>query len=405
MVRTNCNIGQAKEEEEMKKARVVVMLLLSMVIITSFALSGCGSRSDGDADSGDSAASGDDLVFISMPTQAEERWIKDGEELKKGIEAAGYKAELTYAQDKIEQQNSDIENAINKGAKVIVIGAKDGTAVGSAVEKAKEAGITVIAYDRLIMDTDAVDYYVTFQLEKVGDLEAKYLIEKLGLEDGNEGPFAIELFTGSPDDNNAKYFFKGAWELLQPYFESGVLYSPSGKVTADFTVDDWQDIAIDSWKMEKAQSEMESRLAKYGGGTTHLDAVLSPYDGISKGVINAIEGQGLPWTPGTADWPYITGQDAMNTALYDISFDKQGETVWKDTRVLAKKVAEVCVSILKGESITTDDTMNNNNIDVPSILLDSQSVTKNGESDAQGTVSVQDVIDSGYTTKADVGLE
>jgi putative multiple sugar transport system substrate-binding protein len=378
-------------------------------MITSFALTGCNSSRSSEEVSDDGnveeVSSGEDLVFISMPTQAEERWIKDGEELKKDIEAAGYKAELTYAQDKIEQQNSDIENAINKGAKIIGVGAKDGTAVGPAVEKAQEAGITVIAYDRLIMDTDAVDYYVTFQLEKVGVLEASYLIEKLGLEDGNSGPFNIELFTGSPDDNNAKYFFKGAWELLQPYFESGVLVSPSGKVTKDFTLDNWQDIAIDSWKMEKAQSEMESRLAKYGGGATHLDAVLSPYDGISKGVINAIEGQGLPWTPGTPDWPYITGQDAMNTALYDINIDKQGETVWKDTRVLAKKVAEVCVQILNGETVSADNVMDNNNIDVPSILLDSQSVTKNGESDAKGTVSVQDVIDSGYTTAKDVGLE
>jgi putative multiple sugar transport system substrate-binding protein len=156
--------------------------------------------------------------------------------------------------------------------------------------------------------------------------------------------------------------------------------------------------------MTKAQSEMESRLAKYGGGAVHLDAVLSPYDGISKGVINAIEGQGLPWTPGTADWPHITGQDAMNTALYDMMQDKQGQTVWKDTRVLAKKVADVCVQILEGEVVDAADSMNNNNIDVPSMLLDSQSVTKNGESDAKGTVSVQDVIDSGYTTAEDIGI-
>ncbi|MDR0884880.1 MAG: sugar-binding protein [Clostridiales Family XIII bacterium] len=392
----------------MRKAKVAVVVLLVAIMTMSFALTGCSSSRSSGSDSGDGAKSGDakeDLVFITMPTEAEERWIKDGEELQKQIEDAGYKAELTFAQDKIEQQNSDIENAINKGAKIIIIGAKDGTAVGPAVEKAKEAGITVIAYDRLIMDTDAVDYYVTFQLEKVGVLEASYLIEKLGLEDGNKGPFNIELFTGSPDDNNAKYFFKGAWELLQPYFESGVLVSPSGKVTKDFTLDDWQDIAIDSWKMEKAQAEMESRLAKYGGGATHLDAVLSPYDGISKGVINAIEGQGLPWTPGTPDWPYITGQDAMTTALSDILIDKQGETVWKDTRVLAKKVAEVSVQILKGESVDAADTMNNNNIDVPSILLDSQSVTKNGESDASGTISVKEVVDSGYVTADEVGLK
>ncbi|MDR0854168.1 MAG: sugar-binding protein [Clostridiales Family XIII bacterium] len=376
----------------------LLLICLAMVMVLSLSLSACSGSRSSDEGSGDAAASSDDLVFISMPTQGEERWIKDGEELKAGIEAAGYKAELTYAQDKIEQQNSDIENAINKGAKIIVIGAKDGSAVGPAVEKAREAGIKVIAYDRLIMDTDAVDYYVTFQLEKVGVLEAEYVIENLGLEDGATGPFNIELFTGSADDNNAKFFFKGAWELLQPYFESGVLTSPSGRVTKDFTVDDWQDISIDSWKMENAQKEMDSRLAKYNGGAIQLNAVLSPYDGISQGVINSIEQNGMPWKVGTETWPWITGQDATNYALYNINQGTQGETVWKDTRVLAKKVAEVCVSLLNGETVATDATMDNNNIDVPSILLDSVSVTKNGESDAKGTVSVQDVVDSGYTT-------
>lgn len=380
-----------------KKLLTAGVLLASVV-----AFAGC-SNSRGGSTKKDTDSK--NLVYISMPTEAEERWIKDGTELKNQIEKAGYDVDLTYAQDKVEQQNSDIENAINKGAKIIVVAAKDGSAVGPAVEKAREAGVKVISYDRLIMDTKAVDYYVTFQLEKVGVWEANYIIEKLGIDKGAKGPFNIELFTGSADDNNAKYFFKGAWDILQPYFKDGVLVSPSGKVTKDFSLDKWQDISIDSWKMEKAQSEMESRLAKYNGGKVHLDAVLSPYDGISKGVINAIEGQGMPWKVGTSDWPYITGQDAMVTALSDILEGKQGETVWKDTRELATKVAEVCVSILKGEDVKATDKMNNNSIDVPSILLDSKSVTKNGASDAKDTISVKDVVDSGYVTAAQVGLK
>lgn len=381
------------------KKILVAGLLLTTVGV---ALTGCSNTRGKSTDK----SSGDKkLVYVSMPTEAEERWVKDGNELKNQIKKAGYDVDLTYAQDKVEQQNSDIENAINKGANVIVVAAKDGSAVGPAVEKAREAGVKVIAYDRLIMDTKAVDYYVTFQLEKVGVWEANYIIEKLGIDKGAKGPFNIELFTGSADDNNAKYFFKGAWELLQPYFKDGVLVSPSGKVTKDFTLDNWQDISIDSWKMEKAQSEMESRLAKYGGGKTHLDAVLSPYDGISKGVINAIEGQGMPWKVGTKDWPYITGQDAMVTALSDILEGKQGETVWKDTRELATKVAEVCVNILKDEKVEAPDTMDNNMTKVPSILLDSKSVTKNGASDAKDTISVKDVVDSGYVTAKQVGLK
>ncbi len=378
------------------------ILTAGVLLTTIVSLAGCNSTRG----SSSSQKSNDkELVYISMPTEAEERWVKDGNELKNQIKDAGYDVDLTFAQDKVEQQNSDIENAINKGADIIVVASKDGSAVGPAVEKARDAGIKVIAYDRLILDTEAVDYYVTFQLEKTGVWEANYIIEKLGLDKGEKGPFNIELFTGSADDNNAKYFFKGAWELLQPYFEEGVLVSPSGKVTKDFTVDDWQDISIDSWKMEKAQSEMESRLAKYNGGSVSLDAVLSPYDGISKGVINAIEGQGMPWKVGSADWPYITGQDAMVTALSDILEGKQGETVWKDTRELATKVAEVCVEILDGKDVETTETMNNNVVDVPSILLDSKSVTKNGESDAKDTISVKDVVDSGYVTAKQVGLE
>lgn len=384
----------------MKTWKKVLTAGVLLAAVASFA--GCSSSRGGSSNKGSDDKK---LVYISMPTEAEERWIKDGKELKNQIKKAGYNVDLTYAQDKVEQQNSDIENAINKGANIIVVAAKDGSAVGPAVEKAREAGVKVISYDRLIMDTKAVDYYVTFQLEKTGVWEANYIVEKLGLDKGAKGPFNVELFTGSADDNNAKYFFKGAWDILQPYFKDGILVSPSGKVTKDFKLDNWQDISIDSWKMEKAQSEMESRLAKYNGGKVHLDAVLSPYDGISKGVINAIEGQGMPWKVGTPDWPYITGQDAMVTALSDILDGKQGETVWKDTRELATKVAEVCVSILKGEKVNAPDKMNNNSIDVPSILLDSKSVTKNGASDAKDTISVKDVVDSGYVTAKQVGLK
>lgn len=182
-----------------------------------------------------------------MPTKSEERWNKDGANLKKKLESAGYKVVLSFADDKPAQQNADIENMVNKNAKIVVVAAKDGTAVGPAVEKARDAGAKVIAYDRLIMNTKAVDYYATFQLEQTGVLEANYIIDKLGLKKGAKGPFNIELFTGSPDDNNAKYFFKGARDLLKPYFESGVLVSQSthgGGVKKDFGVKDWQRISV-----------------------------------------------------------------------------------------------------------------------------------------------------------------
>lgn len=334
-------------------------------------------------------------IGISMPTKSEERWNKDGNNLKKNLEDQGYEVVLSFADDKPAQQNADIENMVNKGAKVVVVAAKDGTAVGPAVEKVRDAGGKVIAYDRLIMNTEAVDYYATFQLEQTGVLEATYIIKQLGLEDGAKGPFNIELFSGSPDDNNAKYFFKGAWELLQPYFKSGVLVSPSnhgGGVTKDSTVDNtWQKISVMSWKTEQAQKDMESILDSTYSHGEKLDAVLSPYDGISQGVINAIQTKRPDMVPGTDTWPIITGQDAMEIAIKNISDGTQAQTVFKDVNKLAKAVEEMIVEIAEGKEVSgINGEFNNDKIDVPSKLLDPVEITKD---------NLSDLVDAGYVTQ------
>ena len=224
----------------MKFTKKIVAVVAGVAMCAG--LAACGGSRSGQATGGDAKIEKGATIGISMPTKSEERWNKDGNNLKAKLEKAGYKVILSFADDKPAQQNADIENMVNNDAKIVVVASKDGTAVGPAVEKARDAGAKVIAYDRLIMNTDAVDYYATFQLEQVGVLEATWLIDQLKLKDGATGPFNIELFTGSPDDNNAKYFFKGAWDLLQPYFEKGVLVSPSqhgqGGVTKDFTVED-----------------------------------------------------------------------------------------------------------------------------------------------------------------------
>lgn len=334
-------------------------------------------------------------VGISMPTKSEERWNKDGNNLKANLEKKGYKVILSFADDKPAQQNADIENMVNNDAKIVVVAAKDGTAVGPAVEKARDAGAKVIAYDRLIMNTEAVDYYATFQLEQVGVLEANYIIDTLGLKDGEKGPFNIELFTGSPDDNNAKYFFKGAWELLQPYFESGVLVSPSnhgGGINKDSTVDgNWQKISVMSWKTEQAQKDMESILDSTYSHGEKLDAVLSPYDGISQGVINAIQTKRPDMVPGTDTWPVITGQDAMEIAIKNISDGTQAQTVFKDVNKLATAVEEMIVEIAEGKEVSgINGEFNNDKIDVPSKLLDPVSITKD---------NLSDLVDAGYVTQ------
>lgn len=378
----------------MKLAKKMMALLAGAAMC--FGLAACGSTRGGGSAKGDGAKiEKGATIGISMPTKSEERWNKDGNNLKAKLEKAGYKVILSFADDKPAQQNADIENMVNNNAKVVVVASKDGTAVGPAVEKARDAGAKVIAYDRLIMNTDAVDYYATFQLEQVGVLEANYIIDKLGLKDGAKGPFNIELFTGSPDDNNAKYFFKGAWDLLQPYFKSGQLVSPSrhgGGVTKDFKLSQWQAISVQSWKTEQAQKDMESILDSTYAHGEKLDAVLSPYDGITMGVINAIEAKRPDMKPGTDTWPVMTGQDAMEIAIANIAAGKQAETVFKNVNELADAVYKMVVEIAEGKEVSgINGKFNNGKIDVPSKLLDPQNITKD---------NLDDLVKAGYVTQA-----
>ncbi|RYM94953.1 ABC transporter substrate-binding protein [Bifidobacterium animalis subsp. lactis] len=363
----------------MMKSTKRIMALISAIAICA-GLGACSSTRAGfEQTGGTQKLEKGATIGISMPTKSEERWNKDGNNLKDKLEKAGYKVVLNFADDKPAQQNADIENMVNQNAKILVVASKDGSAVGPAVEKARDAGATVIAYDRLIMNTDAVNYYATFQLEQVGKLEAEYLVDQLGLNDGQKGPFNMELFTGSPDDNNAKYFFKGAWEVLQPYFAKGVLVNPSkhgGGVTKDFKVDDWQKISVQSWKTEQAQKDMESILDSTYASGRKLDAVLTPYDGIAQGVINAIESKRPDMQPGTESWPPITGQDAMEIAVSNIAAGKQGETVFKDVNKLADAVYDMIIEIAEGKQVTgINGEFNNNVVDVPSKLLDPQNIT------------------------------
>ena len=358
-----------------KKKILAAIAASAMVLGMAACSSSRGASGSGNSEALDKGAT----IGISMPTKSMERWNKDGRNLKNKLEKAGYKVILSYADDKPAQQNADIENMVNNNAKIIVVAAKDGTSVGPAVEKAHEAGAKVIAYDRLIMNTQAVDYYATFQLEKVGELQAKYIIDKLGLEKGATGPFNVEVFTGSPDDNNAKYFFKGAWNLLQPYFKSGVLKALSkhgGGVDGNFTIDQWQAISVMSWKTEQTQKDMESILDSSYAHDEKLDAVLTPNDDLAQGVINAIETKRPDMKPGTENWPVITGQDANEIAVSNIAKDLQSMTVFKDVAKLADAVYEMIVQIAEGKEVKTNGTMNNGVRDVNSDLLDPVVLTK-----------------------------
>ncbi|CEA09706.1 Multiple sugar-binding periplasmic receptor ChvE precursor [Arthrobacter saudimassiliensis] len=331
-------------------------------------------------------------VGISMPTRSLERWINDGEGLKEKLEARDCTVDLQYADDKTDQQISQIQNQVAGGAQILVVAAIDGETLGPVLEDAKEQGRTIIAYDRLINGTEAVDYYATFDNYLVGQLQGQFIEEQLGLADG-EGPYNLEPFAGSPDDNNAAFFFGGAWDVLQPYVESGQLVVPSGKAPA--TSEDWASIGILGWGSADAQAEMDNRLQSFYTGGEKVDVVLSPNDSLALGIEASLEAAG--YQPGT-DWPLITGQDGDVANIKAMLGDRQSMTVWKDTRELGAQVDTMISQIVAGEEVGVNDTETYDNEVkvVPTYILEPQVVTKD---------QVEPVlVESGFVDASDVGL-
>jgi len=347
------------------------------------------------ADGGGDAAGGGATecnVGIAMPTRSLERWINDGEQLQKKLQDAGCTVDLQYADNKTDQQISQIQNQLSGGAKILVIAAIDGSTLGPVLQEAKSQNAKVIAYDRLINGSENVDYYATFDNYKVGTLQGQYIETQLGLKDG-KGPFNLEPFAGSPDDNNAKFFFAGAWDVLKPYVDKGQLVVPSGKSPAND--DAWASIGIQGWASDKAQSEMDNRLSSFYGNGKKVNAVLSPNDSLAIGIEASLKSAG--YTPG-ADYPIITGQDADKANVKAILDGAQSMTVWKDTRALGDRVFTMIQEIKDGKEVEVNDTKtyNNGKKVVPSYLLTPEVVTKD---DVQSKL-----IDSGFLKASDVGL-
>jgi putative multiple sugar transport system substrate-binding protein len=312
------------------------------------------------ATSGAALAQSKGTVGIAMPTKSSARWIDDGNNMVKALKERGYDADLQYAEDDIPNQLSQVENMVAKHEKALVIAAIDGTTLSDVLKQAKAAGITVIAYDRLIRDTPNVDYYATFDNFQVGVLQAQSIEQKLGLKDG-KGPFNIELFGGSPDDNNAYFFYNGSMSVLKPYIDSGKLKVGSGQMGMD-------KVATLRWDGATAQARMDNLLSAYYGNK-HVDAVLSPYDGLSIGIISSLKGVGY----GSADqpMPVISGQDAEVPSIKAILRGDQYSTIFKDTRDLAKVAADMVDAAMSGKQVTVSDTKTYNNgvKVVPSYLL------------------------------------
>ena len=350
----------------MNAKKILGTILCAAMAVT--ALTGCAG-----------AGSGKTKVGVSMPTKSLQRWNQDGDNMKKELEAAGYEVDLQYANDDISVQVNQIESMINGGCKVLVIAAINGDSLGTVLATAKEKDIPVIAYDRLIMNSDAVSYYATFDNYKVGTIQGEYIRDQLDL-DNAAGPFNIELFTGDPADNNANFFFSGAMDVLNPYIDQGKLVVKSGQK-------DFEQVATQGWKTENAQNRMDAIIAANYADGTQLDAVMCSNDSTALGVANALEANY------TGKYPIITGQDCDVTNTKNMINGKQSMSVFKDTRDLAKQVVEMVKAIMDGKEVPVNDTKTYDNGTgiIPSYLCEPVFADVNNYKEL--------LIDSGYYTE------
>ena len=321
-------------------------------------------------------------VGVSMPTKDLQRWNQDGDYMKQELEKAGYEVDLQYAANDVATQLSQVENMINSGCKVLVIAAIEGSSLGEALDMAEAKNIPVIAYDRLLMESDTVDYYATFDNYMVGTIQGTFIKEQLDL-DNAAGPFNLEITGGDPGDNNALFFYQGAMDVLNPYIESGKLVVVSGQT-------EFSDIATASWKTENAQSRAETILSSFYADGTNVDAWLCSNDSTALGVANALAANY------TGEYPIITGQDCDIANVKNMLDGKQSMSVFKDTRTLAAQVVKMVGQILSGETVDVNDTetYDNGKKVVPSYLCEPVFA------DADNYEKI--LIDSGYYTAADL---
>ncbi|MHC3462374.1 multiple monosaccharide ABC transporter substrate-binding protein [Streptomyces flavovirens] len=351
----------------------------------ALALTACGRNSEGGSEE-DKGGSGGATVGVAMPTKSSERWISDGANVVKELKAKGYKTKLVYGEDDPDQQVSQIENMITQGVDALIVAAIDNKSLDNVLQQAKDADIPVISYDRLILGTENVDYYASFDNEKVGELQGTYIVDKLGLEDGKKGPFSIELFAGSNDDNNTKYFFQGAMNVLKPYVDKGELVVRSKQTALN-------QVTTLRWDGGTAQRRMDDLLTS-SYRSARVDAVLSPYDGISIGILSALKSDG--YGTEAKPMPVVTGQDAEVASVKSIITGEQTQTVYKDLRQLAKVASNMVDAALNDKEPELNDTKSYDNGAkvVPAFLLQPVSVDKDNYKKV--------LVDGGYYTENDL---
>lgn len=373
-------------------------LLIGMAAASVLPLAACGGTGAGGSGSGvgDGDKKPEDiLIGLAMPTKSSERWIADGNNLKKQLEDKGYKVDLQYAEDDIPTQVNQIDNMISQGADVLVIASIDGTALTSQLQNAADDKIPVISYDRLIRNSPNVDYYTSFDNQKVGEQQGTSLLvgmgylEADGTKTGKTDKANIELFGGSPDDNNAGFFFDGAMSVIQPFLDDGTLTVKSGQT-------DFDKVAILRWDPATAQSRMENLITSSYSGGEMVAGVLSPYDGLSIGILGALKSAG--YGTGSQPYPIVTGQDAELASVKSILGEEQYSTIYKDTRKLAEVTVQMVDAIVKGDKPEVNDTETYDNGEkvVPSYLLESTIITKDNVQ--------KELVDTDYYTAEEVGI-
>ncbi|MGO4298915.1 multiple monosaccharide ABC transporter substrate-binding protein [Leifsonia sp. RAF41] len=374
----------------MKFRKVALAAAALGVAVALAACSGGGRGGGGTANDGDNKGA---LVGVAMPTKVSERWIADGNAVKSDLQKNGYKVDLEYANNDIPTQVQQVNTMITKGAKILIVASIDGGSLTDQLDAAAKAGIKVISYDRLLTGDKNVDYYVSFDNYKVGVVQATSLLTGLGIVDadgkptGKKGPFNVELFAGSPDDNNATFFFNGAMDTLKPYLADGTLVVKSGQTN-------FNQVAILRWDPATAKARMQDLVAKSYSTDAAVQGVLSPYDGLSDGILSALEGAG--YGSGGKNIPIITGQDAEVASVKQIIAGTQYSTVYKDTRKLANQAAQMADDLLTGKKPEVNDTKSYDNKVkvVPSYLFQPVVVTKDNYQKI--------LVDSGYYKESDL---
>ena len=348
--------------------RKIAIASVAVAAAAALALSGCsGSGSRGGSDSGDSTSSGfakNATIGVALPDKTSENWVLAGQLFEDGLKEAGFKADVQYAAatNTVANQQDQIQSMITNGAKVIIVGPKDGKQLSAQASAAHDAGASVIAYDRIIENTNDVDYYVAFNNEKVGELQGQALLDGMKAKYPDQKTYNIELFAGSSDDPNAPVFFNGAMKILQPKIDDGTLKVVSGQTA-------YKQVTTAGWLAQNAQSRMDTLLSANYTGSTVLNGVLSPNDTLARAIITSVQSAGK-------DVPIVTGQDSEVESVKSIMAGVQYSTINKDTRKLVSQSIDMVKALQKGTKADTNSKTDNGSKDVPTYYLAPQLVTK-----------------------------